>query len=932
MAVVVQKQAGTLSTLVSGNQFYETVYEGNMFPDNQGASTTGYDSVTSTDKYINFTPTKAGNIKGVILALYNTYFGGIYARGKTIRIRLEENVSGTWTTRLTETFHTDKYIKDNKWSRCRGLIDVRFSSTYAITTASNTWRFNIDAITVGGTVDSGTMYLLFSQNGSNWDNMFFIPYIDSTVSLTSSDTLILTDKITLDDNLTLAGKHVVTGSQSNLNNWNRYYAIYTCMNIVESGSETTPQIYVPSTVGGNYKIDLDGSWFISTDNEALLVGEDSDNPIPYNWSDRTDTSNRTFELLFSRQGTRQQTGFIAVSSIAGSRYGNGGGFSMYGEIPNRISADFYSDASSGQNKIVLKGDVTDYWAVGDNLMIGGSQYSATRSYRDYVYNEYRQITALAYDSGTDATTVTLNTNLAYNHLLLADDENVPTKVTLVNRNIVFGGTSTTYTVESHSSGNGLWFKIHGVRLHDIQYIYSRYNLLKYHSPEQRLKNGMEIIGCDIQDSYYPLNIYSFYLGVEVRGNTSSSLLTGTTIRNMFPVRFVSCSYVEVYDNIFLGRNNAGVYLSSGNNNIVKNNYVSAQYGIQISGATTFNEVEDNTLVRCRCGIYFSSGNFNTFKNNTFRRIYYDSAYSNSAETVHGCYYSYANYSNIQNLAIGDDADYGHAFVVSAENTFGTFIFKDTKLGTNWNDQVVNESAINFRSSWVAGSEYKFENYNEKAGLCRAWYTNGYIESCGTGLDDTISHTAGEGKKAWRLNPYYTDREHALEFTIPIGVPNEPITLSIFCKIKSLNYASGTYKPPMFSISGLGVSGVSTECTADVTTTDWQLLVVSGSPTEAGQLNVKLSIETDEITTNIFTGFNSDGSVYWDDLYVAYKTPLDLGTLDLVSGGLPIFPPLTVVMTASSVWAEQLSANDVSGSFGEAVGLLKKWVGWLRSLL
>jgi hypothetical protein len=227
---------------------------------------------------------------------------------------------------------------------------------------------------------------------------------------------------------------------------------------------------------------------------------------------------------------------------------------------------------------------------------------------------------------------------------------------------------------------------------------------------------------------------------------------------------------------------------------------------------------------------------------------------------------------------------------------------------------VAESAANYRDNWLPDTEIKFEDYDGAPGDCRVWFTNGYIRSTGNGLADTTSRTSGPGRKAWRFERYFSDTALELVFTIPIGTPDEPITISVYCKLNSTNYAAGTYQAPRLKICGLGVTGVSAEQEADVTTTDWQVLVVSGTPTSAGQLIVTLSIQTD--------ASGSDGYVYWDDMYISYKTPLDLGGLDYVHHGLPVFPPLSVVLTAQNVWSEQLSDNRVPGSMGKAIHDIK----------
>jgi len=741
-----------------------------------------------------------------------------------------------------------------------------------------------------------------------------IPYIDNTVTLTTSDTLVITDQIILDQDLTLTREDTDHGTNDDMDYRSRYYSIWNCSPIVKSGSETNPQIYVPSTAAGNYKIDLAGSWHLSSRQpKALLVGEDADHPLPYNWSDRSDSSNRTFELEFSNQISGQsEYGFI-TGSLVGYRYGKLAGIELWGTKPPIMWATLKSDALAGQATVVLNGDLSNSWAVGDNIMCGGARYSSTRNYRSWAYNEIREIQSITYSAENDDTTIVFTTNLGRNHYYDAD---IPPYFTLKERNIIVGGNDTTYNAESYwSIQNGI-IKMQGVLLHDIQYIHYRYSYAKYMSAQEKIDSKCLFDGCNIHDCYRPMYFQTWQTEVEVCNCTGSSDLTGTTLRCD---RFYYSSYAKnhhIHNNIIIGRTVYGVTLGGSSDCIVENNHFNVRYAIALSSGAAKNNILNNTFGICRVGMYMAGCSNNHFENNIYRECRYDSNYSAASESTHGCYSFNTQYNNSNNISENEDADRSFTFVNQQNDAGSTHVFKNIRLGVDFTGGVVSEGGANYRSAWNPGTEIKFEDYNEAVGQSKAWYTNGYIESCGEGLEDTTAHTTGVGKKSWRLNSYFAGVEHCLEFTIPIGVPDEPITISIFCKINSLNYAIGIHKPPKLSISGLGVSGVSTECEADITITDWQLLVVSGTPIQSGQLKIKLSIETDAITTQL-SSLNTDGSVYFDDLYVAYKTPLDLGGLDLIYNGLPIFPPLTVVMTASAVWAEQLSANNQPGSMGEA---------------
>ena len=450
MAIIVQKSTGNLSSLVSNNEFYSTVAAAKICPTNNAwALIAGSDSPI----YVGFTPTTAQNFRGVVLQLYNTQGDGVTARYRNITVELQEN-SGGWATRLTKEFSTEDFIPENKWSCTLGLIDIRFSSTYALTTNSNTWRLKIYHDGTG----SGAFYLQRSENSGD-DNIFHIVYSDSQASLTSSDVLVLTDNIIMDQALSLANVDTASGSQNGISTRSRYYSIYAC--IPNSNTDTNPQIYVPSAAEGDYTLDLKGCFYLSSYGKGLLVGEDADNPLP---------SNRKFTIDFSDASSSNQSGFKAGTIT--SSYGKLAGIELWGTSPNIIWAELAADAASGQADVKVKGDVTGDWSAGDTLEIGGAQYTSSQHYRDYCYNEYKVISSMSYSAGSNETTITLTANLDYNHYY---HDEVPVYICYCERNIVWKGQDGAYNQESYSDIRGGYIRAQGVRIQDVYYNYIAYN-------------------------------------------------------------------------------------------------------------------------------------------------------------------------------------------------------------------------------------------------------------------------------------------------------------------------------------------------------------------------------------------------------------------------------------------------------------------------
>ncbi len=882
MAIVVQKSAGGLAALVAGNEFYSTVASLKKYPSNNSFEAI---AAVGSATYINFTPTAAQDFQGVILGLHNTQGDGSTQRSRVITVELEENVPG-WTSRLTKTIDTDDLIPDNTWSRCFGLYDLRFDATHTLTAAAATWRLKIYHDGTG----SGTFYLLRSENSGD-DNIFHLVYSDTTVTLTASDVLVLTDKITMDDDLSLEKVDCANGTQS-IAVRSRYQSIYGCIPNTTLG--TAPQIYVPSAAAADYTLSMKGCFFVSSYATNLLVGEDADNPLPI--------ATRVFTVDFSDVSTTNQCGFRAGSISSG--YGKLAGIELWGEEPTTKWATLNDDAASGQADVKVDGDLTSDWAAGDMIEIGGAQYTNARTYRDYAYNEYREIDSMAHAGGV--TTITCTVNLTYNHYVEAG---MNLYIVNTTRNVILKGKDGTWNKESWTDMRGGYAKFQGVRFEDIYYFELRNNFRRDKSAAQITAGKSLWSHCHWHDCAYPARLDKDEMASEISGCSCSSSVTGTTLTN-YDVYLTSCRDVLINANVFQGRSYSCVYMIGGYGITITNNYFTSQYTIQGSDSVLSVAVNSNEFIRCRTAIYCNGiGSLNA-NGNTYRKIYYDTNAGAGSEQIHGIWFF--NAANGIIFSEDDDGDDSFAFVMGQSSAGIDIAFKNPTLGDTWGDDVVSEGGANYRTNWLPETEVKFEDYDGTTGDCRIWLTDGYIVSTGTGLADTESRTDGAGMKAWRMEPLRTDLPVEMILTIPIGVANEPISISVFVNIAAAAYYAGTYDAPSMTIAGLGMTG---DALTDLATaaTGWQLLVVSGTPTDVGQITLTLSMETD--------ASGSDAYVYWDDMYVSYKTPVDLGTLDHTYKALPISPPTSSVMTAQNVWAELLADNIISASMGETMNRL-----------
>lgn len=882
MGIVVQKQTGTLSSLISGNQWYEVVNTSQVFPVNIGGSGVGYLNV-ETERFIDFTPSKAGNLQGVILAL--RFIGNDTTDDATYTIKLQEYTT-SWVDRLTKTIDVSDLVPTGHMRFLAGLADFRFSSTYPITAAGGTWRFAIS-----GTVGTPNPEIYFSENGSDEDHLFHIPYLSSTQTLGATDAVVVTDKITIDQNWAVGNFDSQSGSQSGLTSRTRYWSIYGCIPSVVDA--TDPKIYVPSTISANIDLEFKGSMLLSSHQTGLLIGEDEANPIP---------ANRSVDVFWSGTGVSTKQGGLMTSELRNHAGANVG---LFGTPPNNLYANLSEAATAGTAIIKVAGDVTGEWSIGNHVTIAGGESGGVTN-RDFAKSEYKEIQSLAFAAGV--TTITLTSNLVYDHVYLAD---IGTPVALHERNVTLRGVWTeTYADTLHHLLIGGFVQSVGVAWDNVRHIHVEdVNFTAYTQEEL---DDIEVFwrGCHFHNCYngpWVENCHASLTEVsdcsdsDTRVHATSYTLATTAY---FEEVFGDCRFLR---NLSVGRKINGVSVNGSRSLLIDGNYFSAYRSIRLALNTTGVVVTSNIHHKSRIGLFLTGCVGVYCGQNKYRDIYYLSA---SPTGDAGCFYFDSGTVNLGIVSEDDDfEDVGNIVYVGANGAFGELIIDNAKIGTITGTEV-NES---YREYWMPGTKFAFVNHDETAGQTKTTEQDGYLESTGTGLSDTTAYTTGAGKLAWRMHPAWTDAPYELDFKVPVDVADEPVTVQIRCKLKSTSYASGVHTPPRITVAGLGTTPVSASAAVD--TTDWQLLSVTALPTRRGIMTATLHIKSDETGDDGGSPPIPLSAVYWDDAYLAYRGTMNLGGLDLQDdGGFPEYP-ITQLMVAGQVWGEKLIDNQDPGSFG-----------------
>ncbi len=317
-------------------------------------------------------------------------------------------------------------------------------------------------------------------------------------------------------------------------------------------------------------------------------------------------------------------------------------------------------------------------------------------------------------------------------------------------------------------------------------------------------------------------------------------------------------------------NSGTMYLLEGRNIIFKNNKIwGCGYGsgsIQLYGCLGGNEdISGNYFDNCAAAIAFGNGSyFNILKNCIF-----GSEVANTADVV-----------------------------FSQVNCYDTGL--ESPIG---NITVTNENGL------AAGSSFFITNKDNTINNDIVYKPEGTIQRTGDGLSDTTVHTSGSGKFAMRFMPVSSEDVLEWKQIVPTGnLQNKTIVISVWIKINSVNYYSGTHQLPRLYVNY--DNGTTTYIEASETT-DWQVITVTFTPTTTyNQIIVYINGNTDQSSSSAY--------FYIDDMSVFYPpgVQLDLGGLDLWAKALPITPTISTNITAADVLNIQTSLLTTSGSIGK----------------
>ena len=885
MSLFVQKQSGNLSAM--------TWYKGDeiendanyLWPFNQEGSNKGYMEIRSSSSplYIQFTSSNAVNLQGVILGISATSSATDYNRD--ITVELEESTDGgsSWTSVRTKTIHFPDDINAGPEKQYgKYMIDFRFSSSYALNTSYD-YRFKI----YRGSSGSGSFYLQLSKDASfsSWtadvsDYAFRIIYSDTTGTPTSSDAFVITDELTIGQDWTVGYITIPTSpSKDRLDSYNNKGSFW----ITAKG-----RLYVPSSITSDLTVEVKGRMYISGgDRVAWQIGDSEASPIP---------SSRIVNWYFNCDGTTRRAGIYAYRSSWLK-------IEHYGSEITKWYAVLKENASSGSNQIVVEGDVTGEWQVGDELCIGATKYSSTRHYSDYLRDHnYYEISALSYDSGNDETTITLTSNLSYM-------KEAGGRVLLLRRNVNIYGDNISST---NNRAETYVYYIRWWRAYWIRYAYMRYPA--YYEGYNPKISITDYPHTDILKGILVDNCHYFYIRSR-KGGQMEKIATcdnKTSGRSWGDDSFIlyKCKNFTITELIGIVPYYT-LQFSQSNNNTLSNFWMQGQYGLYLY-LSSDNVIHNGTVVNTRYGAFFSGSSDNELYDIDFKNIYYDSNNSATTTNLQGCFF-YAGDIISQNNYIYD---------VTIENAFTIFQIDIDDGCTDWYHNIVYSNITTeiytvYREDWLDATKIRFTKKNGIEKNDWIIYKYGMVHRTGdyTSADDTRYRSVGGYSYALRLEPQIDGEDFdAYEITLTGCKTNKPVYYLGYMYVSS-DYFSGTdVENPEIYLTGLGID-YTTEPTAKWThpgssyADQWVPFIIVGTPTSDGNVTVKAKTHSDG--TNPY--------VYIDDDLYSWAENVDYRSHEVWIDGQPANPPAVFpVITPLEVWEQPTNTLQSSATIGRVL--------------
>lgn len=686
--------------------------------------------ILTSKRQIPVTFANAGNCQGIIL-----YLSAVGHCTKDVIVKFQEN-TGTWVDRDTITVSASTItngVSNN--TIVTWVVPIMLTTPYAITTASNKWRFEVSQ---GA---SGTMNWVLRT--SNSTDPSYITWCDNVVSYTNGDVLIAKDKVTIDQTCRFNGvlsTGDTTGSVCGV----------ACSST--SGDYTSnAMIEWQNTPASSYTMTLNGFFYLAA-HAGFHVGTEL-NRIPI-------AKQAIIEVIPATSGTNTNTGLFSVGNVNHSNLNGRMNIQMYGEKATNRTAILASDAAANQKDIVTT--TSTGWSVGDKIYIG-KMWTNTNPPETTPY----EITSISGPNITVERNIQAYIRKAGGHVLRQDVNGIEWKQTHTGQlyQYVFGVNN---------------FVLSGVTLNAITYANTTNSIVAW------LDDPANIGQILVEDCFmYNGNVGALKPGFGI--NFADKPITFQRI-NIFKSSLIFALYGRgrtekiVRDNIIIHGQIADMQRVQNmtiDNNVFYN--LSGQF-VYPSGTMTSSTISNNYFWGANSGMVYNSGMLSNVKfiNNQYE---YGSRGIWNVGAMIDCI--------SRDEKFGLEAGNFPVFWTGNTAPITDILFNNPTIGTG-----VTPVMNSFDGA--DGSKVRFQDYNQVTNVDFTVQPFGTITKTGTGLADTTVRTAGGYAMRFEPdNPPNQIRWEQTVPTGDIQ--NKTMTVSVWVKINNANYYAGTHDKPTLTI-------------------------------------------------------------------------------------------------------------------------------------
>jgi len=882
-------------------QFHLAAFEGAFSP--KWYYSEYVSNTTTTAKTRSVTFDRAGTLQGLAFKLHLAW--SHFENDDDIaelEIQLQEYDGSDWVTRTSATLRNDQIVLPNSGRNFRDWVRVEFDPHYSIDTDPDKWRFWFGVTRISGS-DARYFYLGKASSDPYDSAGDIVPYLEETDAFDygdgdTGDVLFNFGRLIISEPATFDGLDISDRGWYGIGVYESRVLFYNGTSYL---GEEHPKIIVEETAGqvrlGGI-IGISGSGFKEESSFYLVQdGDNLDKP-----------ARQKVELV----GIHHDADFHSLfyTYVTGRGYTPYRGITILSEFDDTWKAELAQPAYKDDTEIRIKGDYTGVWQPGDSIYITTPVYASTYSYADYSRHEGLTIDSLSYDSDADETVVTLTSALTryydwdiYNNFSNAtSNANIdPSEWARYVINAVRDGARAVIRAEAetglHTNRMNMYLydvvvTFDGVRIEDLYMMRFDY-MYSIRSTPNAISNTRydNVVARFCSYSTY----FRYVKGLTFNNYYQLLGFEGTTAYK--PTRALTFEYSSGITVNNLQIFGAGyIYFPYGVDITVNDVWFEGDYLVLLSAGTQNYVINNVTIPTCRKIVSINNGGGNLDVHNVkLAFAMYHSSYNETTANYGGLAYIGTGYTmsgklNFYDVQVGTIHD---VVYIQSDSQVDVYVKNLFATGTVYRRiTTVN----NYYLQQAPGSILAYENY-QGTGDYEAWITEGYIHA----VDD------GAGGLDWEMNPYDASFTMIKTQNSLVTEPGQPVVVVAFVKIEDEDFYAQPHQLPRLEISGLGISEPTAIAYAQ-STTDWQPIVATGTPTATGFFDIKLTFQTDSPNSKVLLRY----------VKVYPPQPRDTSMLNLTDRAMPMPTIITELNSTYDIWGAPSSNDYGAGTLAELI--------------